>query len=210
MANITILQALRSCSFCGSFWGLTDVLCEVCWERLERAVLQERNQILASHRYVVRALFLWQHRDQELIKNVLYALKEGWSLEVFQKLAGMIATPFPKDAILVPAPGRNHAKAWAKAVGDSFGLEIFDILVPTDFEKQKRKSKTQRHNIQMTANVSLGKESRRVIFMDDVITTGATATAAYRALGEPKKFEVCCIVCNPIAAFVAKNLGHVL
>lgn len=39
--------------------------------------------------------------------------------------------------------------------------------------------------------------SRRIVFADDVITSGATAMAAYMALGDPDQFEVWTLVARP-------------
>ena len=45
---------------------------------------------------------------------------------------------------------------------------------------------------------------RAAIFADDVITTGATALAAYMALGDPPSFEVWTLACRPKLARPAR------
>ncbi len=42
----------------------------------------------------------------------------------------------------------------------------------------------------------------RVVFADDVLTTGSTARAAFKALGKPSGFEVWAIVWRPKLATV--------
>lgn len=192
-----ILSILRSCSHCGSFWGTTDILCGKCWRRIENAVLQGTNQLFATYRFNVRSLLNWNHQEHDLIKNLIHSLKTGWSKPAYKKFANYLDVRWPKESVLVPAPGPAHAKSWAMAISEITGLEVQDSLVKLDNGKQKIKNRLERLAVKMTSKLQFLGSNKRIIFVDDVITTGATALAAFKALGEPKHFEVCSIVCNP-------------
>ncbi len=197
ISNQFLLNLLRACSYCGSFWGATDLYCERCWQRLENATLRGQSQIQRSYPFPVQALFEWHNPEHELIKNLAYSLKGGWSQSLFLKLAIMLDWRWRAPAILIPAPDGGHAKAWGNAIREVTGFELINPLIGIERGKQKLKSKYERRNIQMQANLDLTNDPRHIIFVDDIVTTGATASAAFIAMGRPKKFSVCSIVCNP-------------
>lgn len=118
-----------------------------------------------------------------------------------------------RDWIVVTPPGRagsgteDHAGALAKALVDrSCGQLIlrpalFERRKPSIFDKssipkaetsQKIKSRRERSNIEFRMKDSDSQRLGRVpgfLFVDDVIVTGATARAAWIALGRPRAFE---------------------
>jgi predicted amidophosphoribosyltransferase len=58
-------------------------------------------------------------------------------------------------------------------------------------EQQKHKSKRERKAVSMLCEMDFS--SKYVIFIDDIVTTGATALSARQAIGACKGFEVWCL-----------------
>ena len=169
--------------------------------------------------FTQRGLYRWEDDSDTastILRDVILASKGSpsealtnlWAHEFHRR--GMIDGLFSsrRDWIVVTPPGRNgfgendHAGSLAKAfVARSDGRlilrqSLFERRRESDRKKssssQKLKTKTERSEI--TFRISGGEGSRldRVpgfIFIDDVIVTGATARAAWIALGRPRAFE---------------------
>jgi len=106
--------------------------------------------------------------------------------------------------IVVPAPpsvpGKaDHALLWAECLSETIGGHCLPLLKRSRPElEQKALDRASRQ--QVTMELADGVSSRRLkqlsrkgwkfVFADDVFTTGATARAAWKALGEPKPFQI--------------------
>lgn len=100
-----------------------------------------------------------------------------------------------KNSILVTSEstsGKQHAQNWAKALSDHLGYPHFCPLKPQANSKaQKRKSRLERTLRTFDLDEDFSKPAnKRIIFVDDVVTTGQTALAAHEALKEPSDFEI--------------------
>ncbi len=123
--------------------------------------------------------------------------------------------------LLATAPSSkfDHASLWAYALGRPLqqSPKAFFLDVSPKAKRQKELSQTERAERRFkirevfagSTNDSLETLSdarptahpmtaaKRVVFADDVITSGATAMAAYMALGDPDKFEVWTLAARP-------------
>ena len=129
---------------------------------------------------------------------------------------------FLKDPILLataPSSKFDHASLWSHALGRSLQQSptaLFSDVSPKS-KHQKELSQTERAERRFkirevfagSATDALETLSdmrptahpmtvaKRVVFADDVVTSGATAMAAYMALGDPDKFEVWTLAARP-------------
>lgn len=163
--------------------------------------------------FPVYSLFTWTEETEPFVKPLIYGFKKGRSIQAAQDLALEFvsersdALDFPKRAVFVPPPTDtfDHGTLWAKALSDRTLSPVWPVLRPKYEEKKSQKHLSReersdrRYEIreQIAGFWPLGDENGRLIFTDDVITTGSTAMAAYMALGDPEQFEVWCLVARP-------------
>ncbi len=190
------------------------IYCGPCYRQLlERKIPGLRPVLLdggVTAHLNVRALFLWtRHSDRDL-RPLIYALKGGSQRTAFTLLAQEFSYLLSEtryrgseETVIIPAPRRrvfkDHAYRWAEALGEIWQWPVCDILGQNDQDlrgSQKQRRRQERDQIKFKLKERLTLRTR-VVFVDDVITTGATARAAYEALGEPERFETWVLVARP-------------
>ncbi|MEQ1879115.1 MAG: hypothetical protein ABL958_20915 [Bdellovibrionia bacterium] len=196
----------RACLHCGSMGGPIDLYCEYCWTKLIHPfrTTGTAQEIEGGKLF---SLFSW---SQSAVGRLLHALKGESHSSAFERLAGWFAferSRFGKvgPLVLVPAPPKrpftfDHAHFWATALAAHWDAPVWAGLKRTSTDEQKKQGIRERNQKRLEVLTNLnGAEwaGRKVIFCDDVYTTGATARAAHRALGEPTDFEVWTVACRP-------------
>jgi predicted amidophosphoribosyltransferase len=197
-----------------------DVFCTICWEQSLRwlnqagELLQEPPPSLQTSAIEVWSLFSWSLLNDSDLRPLIYALKGGGLEPVFLKLAEHFSferglerlQAHYQDAVLVMPPssvsGRaraqnDHAWQWAHALGQIWQIPVWDGFAATGPSKsQKQQSLMERQKRELVATEPLPQQ-KQIIFVDDVITSGATAFAAWKALLSPKHFQVWTIASRP-------------
>lgn len=219
-------EHLRVCANCGRGTFLRsskiDLYCDHCWKKIKA---EFRFNEASDYPFQAFSLLIW-NKEISLVENLIYSLKEGmlpsafdafaerFYFERIQKLGIIDAT----DSLLVIPPSRrdrkkDHAYAWGEALSKVSKIQIsspfeFDTR-ETDGESsvrsklkikirpQKQLSKTERFARQFKLKQERLQLPAKVIFVDDLITSGATALAAYKALKSPVNFEVWTIARRP-------------
>lgn len=205
---------LRGCLYCGSLFPLSDGLCEVCSEELWSWVPEEElyEQELARFEkpLSVASLFAWVPGEQQVLSRLILSLKGSRQGHLWRHYAGEFLRrqlgskcSSHSPMVLVPSPGRNgsedHASLFTNALADASGAMVLRSLKRKEgaLGPQKKKSKSQREQVGFEWAENFSAElcsdilrHRKVVFVDDIVTTGATAHAAWKKLGRPEEFTI--------------------
>lgn len=174
----------------------------------------------------IRGLTLGVYSTPQL-KAWVYALKNGGSspdyraiaIEWIQKRQKTYDVAMLTPTIIIPSPARlnrakDHAFCLAQALSIETGWDLLDLLEFQNLEEAAQKYKGVQLRAQRTFRIKEPSEILAfyntelpntikdlhygtIIFIDDVVTTGSTAMAAWNALENPPHFEVWCMAIQP-------------
>jgi predicted amidophosphoribosyltransferase len=206
-----LLSFLRSCAVCSSALPPIDLLCLNCWQKAEEFFKKEENVLRHGYPFAVYSLVNWKGENDVFFRKMIFGLKKGYSLSASQSLFSRLAFArhWPIEnghPIFVHPPsssGRpDHAAVMAVQLAHLWGGYPLGLAWDQEHQlesSQRGKSAVQRGQRRF-AETDLARFTEPEIhwvFVDDVITTGSTAMAAYMALGCPEKFEVWTLACRP-------------
>lgn len=200
---------LRACPHCHNWREKKDLFCASCWGQLLKKVYWEK---AIEYEIETKTLFTWRE-DDELVGRLIYCLKGGGLEAACTRLVEWILMYVEKKelegAVFVPAPPRangqvDHAALLAKCFSKITGRPHLSSLERVNIKRQKQlnRSERQKNTLRLSGIESREINSKQsIIFIDDVVTTGATAQAAYLALGKPKNFRVWALAHRPRLAW---------
>ncbi len=205
---------LRACAVCRTIRPPIDLLCGHCRGRL-LAVANRGNELRREgYPFPVYSLWTWDNENDALLKPVLHSFKGGFAFSfaalaaevlVNERSPNLLRRPiflFPRSARV---GAREHAWLLARLFASFWpDRALICGLIASQREGGGQKTKTlfdrSRHRfipLDREKISWLSDEAVTWIFVDDVITSGATALAAFMAAGEPPSFEVWTLASRP-------------
>lgn len=183
------------CMGCGRMAGCTqDWLCADCAEKLDALFVGDRAS--AGEGCVFRRAHARMYRRpvSGLVRNFKYHSIGALAEFLAQDMAGAYdALNVEGEVLLTPVPmhwrrkferGRNHAELLARALSRKLNVPWADALKKTRNTRQQAQLShaERRRNLLESYRPRRDVSGRAVVLVDDVYTTGATASACAEAL----------------------------
>ena len=171
-------------------------ICLACMEAMERlrCMQEERERTKPLERPAgleyVHAAFPYEGPVRQLIHRLKYDGIRAAHIHLAQTMALLpsgeeeVIVPVPTDSMRLRQRGYNQAELLARRIGKTLGMQVETALV----RKEHRRPQTglsaalRQINLAGCMEASAAVSGRRVLLVDDVYTTGATAQEAARAL----------------------------
>ncbi|MFN8791796.1 MAG: hypothetical protein ACK5Y2_10125 [Bdellovibrionales bacterium] len=163
----------------------------------------------------VFSLFTWPPGASDSLSHLILRLKKAspaawrfYAEHFFLQWAQ--SNPISDSAVFVSVESRSgnlHAQNWGQALSDYFQKPHEKVLaLEGDLQSQKTLELEGRQRRRMICRVDFSRlRGRQLIFVDDVVTSGSTALAAYRALKEPKDFQVWSLVWRSVSSIAVSQ-----
>jgi len=204
-----ILHYLRCCLNCGSLFPLPgNFLCRQCWTQASFDLSQ--GPVLRTgvgRKLEALALFNWHPQKNDALSAYLAALKYWRGEAQWDEIASQLIhlrtkknQNWPAFDLVIPAASNrplDHSWHLAKALAAKLQIPVLSMLQKeSEGHHQRGMGKSQRQLLRVKRSEKFSQTDlsvRRVLWVDDVITTGATARASIGALSPMQSYEIWCV-----------------
>lgn len=175
----------HSCRRCATPFGA--LVCTECWQ--QSFAFQEARALGELSGPLHRAVIMYKDAQERRLGNLLGSMLgervvaewSGW---------GSVATWIPARREALARRGFDHGHELACATAQRLGVEALPLLSRVGAEDQRRLGRLARARNTAGVFSAVGHVPRRVLVVDDVMTTGATLDSAASTLLEAGASEV--------------------
>lgn len=197
-----MMKWLRVCAACSYSLPPIDLFCEHCWLKLSDKILMVPKIDSKQVPFPLTYLWDWRMEDEE-IEQLIYGLKHAKLPEAHERLVGWILQRNSDlydelekpTAIVFPTKDihkKDHAYYLAHALSQQLKIPAHPMLIAANQKSYRTLGRKERYRERQIEGAKI--TGQRLLFVDDVLTTGATAYRAWQALGEIEGFRACVLV----------------
>lgn len=192
-----LIEELRFCAFCNSICWQQGLLCQPCEEELKTSMSLRERDCFGIDFYCldfwetgvcIQSVFLRAQKSIFVGEEMYLRILEAYlSSEFIRSFKGSVFVPSPPKKTWMKY---DHAFRIALALAKICEGRVQSCLQRTEGgqKEQKKKTEEERWEIEYSCLEAIELEGKYV-FVDDLITTGASLHAAHRALGFPKNYR---------------------
>ena len=195
----------QNCVHCENEIGVKqNFLCSPCWERIEISY-NVKSRVLSSlnYRLDIHEIFsLYDYTKINPIQSLIHSMKYNYQFSIAGYLGQQLGMKIQEskntiDIIdsIVPIPihhskefnrGFNQSTDLARGISKRTGIPIEKHLLSKNIEEKSQTKKSilsRKQNLNNKFNISnKANESKHILIVDDIFTTGATLEAAFSTI----------------------------
>ena len=182
------IQSISPCLLCGIDRQQYHSLCSDCWEQLpwlKQHIERHEQNILCAHHYqfpVDRVILTYKYEQQLQYQNLLAQSLLDLRLPKVQAIV-----PMPISTQRLADRGYNQMLIIAKIMAKQLNIPVWQPVIRAAQHSQKGLSRIERlENIENQFQIiaTEKRKYKKVLIIDDVVTTGSSIHALNQALTE--------------------------
>ena len=182
------VQSMSNCLLCGIDQQQYHSLCNDCWEQLpwfKQHITRHEQQILCAHHYqfpIDRVILTYKYEQQLQYQNLLAHSLLNLRLPKVQAIV-----PMPISTQRLADRGYNQMLIIAKIMAKELNIPVWQPINREAQHSQKGLSRIERiENIENQFQIisTERRKYKKVLIIDDVVTTGSSIHALIQALNK--------------------------
>lgn len=198
----SLFKNLRHCALCQLSHRPNTWLCTRCFTHLKQNFLEPKHMVRLHGSYLHIRLIDWHDENDKWMRLLIQSLKGDYesplfdilSQEFWHRLRQIPSISRDVPFCFIPCPAKSfkqdHGVFFCAQLSRHMRFPMRNILQHcSSNSNQKNKNILLRRQkiFKLIDKESIPKD-HSLVFVDDVLTTGSTALAAYKALGKPQPF----------------------